>query len=891
MEAPDPPLNVYLSFTPEDLQKHCNMVTQALRREGYLPVGMQDYVAGGLRSLNYRLEQVRNCDIFIGLIAHSYGDIPAFEEVDTMQQLRGTVPGDTSFTEYEYRQALAANKKILMFLHDETAKWSPQKMDSQTGKGDGGRRIRAWREDMSRERSIQSVPLFAGRNDLVGKVIAAISPGSKTGQPSASANRTALPTRDNLPSPTYSKLVGRQAKLKEIQEAFLKSPLICLEGNDGIGKTSVAIAVGNAYLQQPADEQLPPYVVWVNASAEAGKNLRLDDVLNLIARVANYQSLAQVSLVEKPGKKKEIEGILGKQKILVIVDDYDRIENEELRQWLLGITFPSHALLVMRKVPEQLTLLACVHITLDELSAEETIEYINSQAILLDINELEKNSAAPEAIRELANYTKRNPGVIKLAMGTLKGLLQADRMQADRKFSETLESLTRPAGQHHPEEEQSTDKIEALHRKVWEDLTPEARTVLRSVPLFSSNNLVDREALLATCGLKKSDFNAAQEQLLARSLLKMDYETSKYTVDSFTRNFAQEELRKEPEFEVAARKRWSEFYRDFVMRRVIRAEPEALYWRSLVSNSMELLDSEWPAIVDVLHWADQHRKDQLFLTLVLLLMHYMDSRFLNKERILFAGKGVQAARRLRLPYEEAILRIDTLGWTYFEEDCPHKAYEEISLGLGLVKPLMATSQEAWELRQLGLAWQARVKMEIALSDRSRFESPILHKEAVHLIEKALCADCSPWTRYRIFKAAGDIAFKSEISLRQLGQDKDALDFYLQAETEVAKYGGEGGSYQIAPRIGLAYLRKNNLKQAGSYFDGLCQNQHIPIIGKLYGKYGKALIERHLGQIEEANQEIEKLRSELLRYTSSNQLLKLVTMFDKATSVPSPETTS
>lgn len=879
MAPHDLPLTVYVSFTPEDLQKQCNMVTQALRREGYLPIGGPDYVAGGGHPLSYRLEQVRTCDIFVGIIAHSYGEIPAFEEANAVPQVRGTVPGDTSFTEYEYRQALAANKRILMFLRDETVKWSPQKMDSQTGKGDGGRKIRAWREDITRESKKQNVPLFAGRNDLVAKVIAHISQSSKTGQPPALTNGPALLTRDNLPSPTYSKLIGRQAKLKEIQDAFLKSPLICLEGNDGIGKTSVAIAVGTSYLQQPADEQLAHYVVWVNASAEAGKNLRLDNVLNLIARVVNYQRLAQVSLAEKPGKKKEVEDILGRQKILLIIDDFDRIEDEELQQWLLKIAFPSHALLVMRKVPEQLELPAHEHVTLNELSVEETVEYINSQAILLDISELEKESASPETMRELADYTKRNPGVIKLAMGMLKGPLQAGQ-----KISDSLKNLAQPAEHQHPDKEQSLDKIEALHRKVWENLTLEARTVLRSTALFSGNNLVDRDALLATCGLKKPDFNDAQEQLLARGLLKLDYETSKYAIDSFTRDFAQKELRKEPEFEVAARKRWSEFYRDFVMRRVIRAEPEVLYWRSLVSTSMEQLDSEWPAIVDVLHWADQHRKDRLFLTLVLLLMHYMDSRFFNKERILFAGKGVQAARRLRLPYEEAILRIDTLGWTYFEEDCPHKAYEEISLGLGLVKPLMATSQEAWELRQLGLAWQARVKMEIALSDRSRFESPILHEEAVQLIEKALCADCSPWTRYRIFKAAGDIAFKAEINLRQRGKDQDALDFYLQAETEVAKYGGEGGSYQIAPRIGLAYLRKNDLAQAQSYFDILCQNEHIPIIGKLYGQYGNALIERHRGQVAEANQKIEKLRSELLRYTSSNQLLKLVTMFDYATAV-------
>jgi hypothetical protein len=864
------PLTVYLSSTPKDLQKHCNAVTQKLLQEGYQSVGMKEDDSKAIQSLGYRLEQVRNCDVFVGIIAHSYGDAAGFEEVANVPQLPGTVPGVTSVAEYEYRQALAANKRILMFLHDEAAKWPLQDMDSHTNTGNKDK-LCAWREEIRRE---QRFLFFAGRHDLANKALTVIAQGLE-GKLS-SVNKLVIPVRDNIPPLTYSKLVGRQTQLNRIQEALNKNlPLVYLEGNDGVGKTSVAIAAGNAYLNQSSDNQKERYVVWVDASAGAGKNLTLDSVLNLIARVASYQSLAQANLTEK-SKKQRIQDILNEQKFLFIADDFDRIENEELKQWLLGITFPSHLLLIVRKAPQQKAPSECI--TLDELNEEEAIEYINNQALALKISELEKDSVTPNAIRELANYAKGNPRVIELATGKLSGLLRVGV-----EFSAALKRTTQPDRQHHLEGEQSIHKIETLHRKVWEDLSLDARTVLRSIPLFSGSTLISRDALLATCGLKKPDFNAAQGQLGEPGLLRLDEKTGKYIVDPDTRKFAQEELRKEPEFEVAARKRWSEFYRDFVRRHVVRAEPEVLYWRSLVSNSIESLDSEWPAILDVLYWADQHRKDQLLLTLVMLLIHYMDSRFLNQERVLFAGKGVQAARRLRLPYEQALLHIDALGWTYFEEDCPHKAYEEISIGLGLVKPLGAASQDAWELKQLGFAWQARVKMEIALADRARFESPILHEESVHLIEKALCADCSPWIRYRIFKAAGDIAFKAEIPLRQSGRNEEALTFYLQAEAEVAKYGGEGGSYQIAPRIGLAYLRRNgkdDFKRARSYFDQLCegQNQHVPIVGELYGKYGKALIERHLGEKTLAEKELKNLESELRRHTSSNQLLKLVTSF-------------
>lgn len=370
----------------------------------------------------------------------------------------------------------------------------------------------------------------------------------------------------------------------------------------------------------------------------------------------------------------------------------------------------------------------------------------------------------------------------------------------------------------------------------------------------------------------------AQQQLWP--LLKPDADATTFSVDADTRSFAQEELRKIPEFELAARQRWSEFYLQFVARAVVRKKPDVLYWRGLVSDSMEQLDLEWAAIVEVLHWAGQHQRDHLLLPLVLLLTHYMDSRLLNRERLLFAGEAVQAARRLCLPYEEALLRIDALGWTYFEEDCPVKAHEEIARGLELIRPFGTSSPAAWELTQLGLAWKARVKMELALLNISKADSPILRREAVELIEKALRVDCSPWIRYRIFKAAGDIAFRAEIPLQQAEQQQEALDFYLQAEAEIDKYGGEGASYQIAPRIGLAYLRKDDLEQAEAYFDRLCQDQHMPIIGKLYGKYGKALIEDRQGLHQKARRQISYLHKELLRHTTSNQLLNLVTSFGR-----------
>ena len=73
---------------------------------------MEDYVAEGRLPAERCLEDVSNCDVYVGIFAWRYGFIPSGYEF--------------SITELEYREAIKLKIPTLIFLLDEEAAWSPQ---------------------------------------------------------------------------------------------------------------------------------------------------------------------------------------------------------------------------------------------------------------------------------------------------------------------------------------------------------------------------------------------------------------------------------------------------------------------------------------------------------------------------------------------------------------------------------------------------------------------------------------------------------------------------------------------------------------------------------------------------------------------------------------------
>src|SRR5581483_2771693 len=136
-----PMATIYISSTYSDLKEHREAVARALRRMNKSVVAMEDYVATDQRPLDKCLADVGSCDVYVGIFAWRYGFIPDKDN-----------PGQKSITELEYRKATELGKPRLIFLLDPELPWPPPAMDSSTGDGEGGARIKALRAELLNDR-------------------------------------------------------------------------------------------------------------------------------------------------------------------------------------------------------------------------------------------------------------------------------------------------------------------------------------------------------------------------------------------------------------------------------------------------------------------------------------------------------------------------------------------------------------------------------------------------------------------------------------------------------------------------------------------------------------------------------------------------------------------
>ncbi|WP_341720540.1 HEAT repeat domain-containing protein [Micromonospora sp. FIMYZ51] len=147
-------MKVYISATQKDLLEYRAAVHAVARRLEIEDVAMEAYGADVRPPLDRCLADVRRCDLYIGLFAWRYGFRPPGQE--------------SSITELEYREALAAGKPCLVFLLAEETPWPVDQVD----RGTDGERIVDLRREL-KERHLCA--FFTSVDDLTAKVTAALA--------------------------------------------------------------------------------------------------------------------------------------------------------------------------------------------------------------------------------------------------------------------------------------------------------------------------------------------------------------------------------------------------------------------------------------------------------------------------------------------------------------------------------------------------------------------------------------------------------------------------------------------------------------------------------------------------------------------------------------------
>ena len=181
---------IYVSSTYTDLQDYREQVRLVLRKMGHEDVAMEYYVAEDKRPVDKCLEDVTECDLYIGIFAWRQGWVPDENN-----------PKGYSITEMKYRQAQESGKPCFAFLLSEDTPWPRKFVDKDNT------RIDQLREELSKKH-------LSGQHfhspDNLGKLVAESIHNWKP-EPGHTSPHTLMPEFD--PEVYYAALKTRYQRL------------------------------------------------------------------------------------------------------------------------------------------------------------------------------------------------------------------------------------------------------------------------------------------------------------------------------------------------------------------------------------------------------------------------------------------------------------------------------------------------------------------------------------------------------------------------------------------------------------------------------------------------------------------------------------------------------
>ena len=207
-------MKVFISSTYNDLKDYRRVAIEVVSRLQCQPLAMEYNSARSGDLTSVCEEEVRACDILVGIYAHRYGFIPSGR--------------DKSITQLEYEQARALGKACLCFFIEKGFAWNPDfiEHDQKTAL-----------ENFLAEVKKQHVPAqFTTPEDFGNKLTAALSQWLFTRQ----TVTIARPSQEAPNAVPY--FTGREQDLQKLRELLAKDrPFVCIENAPGIGKTQMSL--------------------------------------------------------------------------------------------------------------------------------------------------------------------------------------------------------------------------------------------------------------------------------------------------------------------------------------------------------------------------------------------------------------------------------------------------------------------------------------------------------------------------------------------------------------------------------------------------------------------------------------------------------------------------
>lgn len=417
----------------------------------------------------------------------------------------------------------------------------------------------------------------------------------------------------NLPAPTYSQFVMREQAFTEVLDGLQqRSAAVLVVGLGGNGKTSLAREMAARCLQEDVGAARFDAAVWVSDKDRPGTT-NLSVVLDEIARTLDYPGFTQFAHDEK---RYEVEQLLRRQRVLLVVDNFETITDGALLTWLLRLPEPSKALITSREYGRAFRNSTIV-LDLRGMREEEAQTLVNQRLRMLRMEQLVSERAQLEP---LLAVTGGNPKAIEIALGLVK--------HERRTFQQVIDDLHAARG----------ELFDDLFTRAWALLDEAARRVLMVMTFFPIS--ANGDALAATADVHGYSFEHAVERLVDLALLDVQQDdlnnTPRYALHPLVRVFANAKLINKLNIEIQARERWITHYIS-ITRQV------GFCWNDL--SRLLLLDNEHETICAVVEWLFEQKRYEEVITLERGSGYYFHVRGLWKKQLFLNELRITAAQR------------------------------------------------------------------------------------------------------------------------------------------------------------------------------------------------------------------------------------------------------
>ena len=491
-------MKVFLSSTYIDLVEHRKAAHDALEQLGLHVIWMEAFGARPVESTKACLDEIEDCELFVGIYAHRYGHIPDGK--------------DTSITEQEFDHAQRLGKPIFGFIVDDDFIWHQKHWEH-----DKKIKLNTFLGKVKK----QPVEFFTTPDNLANNIASSVGHYISNHHPITNHQLPITPRGNTLPTQPY--FFGRAKELEIIKDAIAPDSRTwgaLIDGPGGIGKTALAIKAAH---DAPVD--LFERKIFITAKVReltAEGEAKLTDftrptylaMLDELGKELGADGLEKLAPDERPN---ELRLALAGKKALIIFDNLETLPEDErtrLFQFLSRLPAGNKAIVTSRRRTD----VDARIVRLDRLARDEAMQLIAELAA-----KYPRLARASQKEREdLYEITQGNPLFIRW----IAGQLGREGSQC-RTIAEACAFIDKaPKG---------NDPLEYIFGDLLETFTADETKVLAALTYFSAPAKLKWIADMTDLPARAAE--TALEDLTDRSILTSDLPAQTYFLPPLTAKF------------------------------------------------------------------------------------------------------------------------------------------------------------------------------------------------------------------------------------------------------------------------------------------------------------------------------------------------------------------